>query len=327
MRTTLRLGFFLLACRVWAAALLDLPSDALWIRITSTSQRSDGERPHSNGRGGTRSRACHRVVDRLPARRHRWLVSDYCSARYRGSRRPAAEEQGATLAQSGGDPPAIGSGRRTCLDTRKRPVPGPGGPTQRWRSPSFGRPRCLYARVHRRASLESHVLATAGRHLPTPVPTCGCRAGRRTARRAQADHRVDNMVFRLRRGNTRVLRARRACTLDWQARPSDRAAPALAVCAIAGVFFGQVDALLQLHSALGSSRVAVKANSIALVWCPPLILVLVHFAGITGAAFGWLAYTAVSWVVFLIATERRLPTTAKSHSGHCCRPWQPSQRP
>lgn len=94
---------------------------------------------------------------------------------------------------------------------------------------------------------------------------------------------------------------------------ADRAAGALAICAAAGVLLAQVDAFLQLHSAWGTSGVAVRNNGAALFWLPPVALVLVAYDGLIGAALSWLAYTAVSWVVFLVASERRLPGTAITH--------------
>ncbi|HXG70637.1 MAG TPA: oligosaccharide flippase family protein [Gemmatimonadaceae bacterium] len=81
-------------------------------------------------------------------------------------------------------------------------------------------------------------------------------------------------------------------------------APAMAIYVIGSLSVAFAAVFYQWQTATGRTGFAVRFNTIALFWFPPLLWTLVSLAGLQGAALTWAVYGLAAWIGNVLATFR-----------------------
>lgn len=89
-------------------------------------------------------------------------------------------------------------------------------------------------------------------------------------------------------------------------RIADAGAPVLVIYVIGTMFLALTDCVNQAQVAMGTSRCAVIVNTVAVLWLPPSLYILVRQFGIQGAAITWLLYGLTAWMAHTFYTFHRL---------------------
>jgi O-antigen/teichoic acid export membrane protein len=87
----------------------------------------------------------------------------------------------------------------------------------------------------------------------------------------------------------------------------------LAVYVLGCMLLALADTQYQLHTAMGSTRCGVIVNTAAAVWLPLVMVGLVQWIGIVGAAATWTLYAATTLIAFTVYSFRVL---LPGHLGH-----------
>lgn len=90
-------------------------------------------------------------------------------------------------------------------------------------------------------------------------------------------------------------------------RDSDLAragAPVISIYALGSLAIGLATVLYQWQMAIGETRFGARFNSIALIWFPVVLWLLVRRDGLRGAALAWLIYAVTAWGYHLAITFR-----------------------
>jgi O-antigen/teichoic acid export membrane protein len=83
------------------------------------------------------------------------------------------------------------------------------------------------------------------------------------------------------------------------------AAPVMSVYVMASVTIAFASVLYQWQTAAADTKTAVRFNTLALLWFPPVLWVLVSRAGLIGASLAWAAYGSAAWIAIAASTFRR----------------------
>jgi O-antigen/teichoic acid export membrane protein len=81
--------------------------------------------------------------------------------------------------------------------------------------------------------------------------------------------------------------------------------PVLSIHALGSLAIGLATVLYQWQMATGTTRFGARFNTVALLWFPVALWLLVSRTGVRGAALAWLVYGLAAWTYHIVVTFRR----------------------
>jgi len=84
-------------------------------------------------------------------------------------------------------------------------------------------------------------------------------------------------------------------------------APVLSIYALGSLTIGLATVLYQRQMATGATRFGARFNTVALLWFPFALWLLVARFGLTGAALAWLIYALTAWIYHIVVTFQGNP--------------------